>query len=198
MTDDMDRPWQVSLDLPTTWFGLTCDEETDRAQVPAAVQARLREEPDLGAGDAMVDVLLGWSASAASLGAAAAAMRWARDETFGMAMATLMLRRLERDPGSLETELQRLRPMLAKQTPADEFAPRVTEVALASGQALRMEAVRQPSDGSQPLRLVIEYWLPMEDIDLVQMSFGTSNLALADELSTEFEFVASTLAVEPT
>ena len=42
------------------------------------------------------------------------------------------------------------------------------------------------------------YWLPISDADLVQMSFSTSNLALASELAAEYEGIAQrlTIAVE--
>ena len=35
------------------------------------------------------------------------------------------------------------------------------------------------------------YWLPISDADLVQMSFSTSNLALASELAAECEALPS-------
>jgi hypothetical protein len=196
-----DRPaWQAQLRLPPVWFGLTCDQAVDRAQVPPQVDDYIRHMTStkkwqirkLRAG--MVDSLLSWSAGAAGLGAEVAAMRWDEDETFGMGIATLMVRRLERDRGPVVNELETLRPLLAKETPTDEFPPRVADVALAIGPGLRMEAVRQPSDvNGQPrhLRLVVEYWIPVDDVDLVQMSFATSNLALAPVMTEEFEVIAT-------
>jgi hypothetical protein len=196
-----DRPaWQAQLRLPPVWFGLTCDKAVDRAQVPPQVDDYIRHMTStkkwrirkLRAG--MVDSLLSWSAGAASLGAEVAAMRWDEDETFGMGIVTLMVRRLERDRGPVGPELETLRQMLAKESPNDEFPPRVADVALAIGPGLRMEAVRQPSDvNGQPqhLRLVVEYWIPVDDVDLVQMNFATSNLALAPVMTEEFEVIAT-------
>lgn len=187
----------VSLDFPPGWFTLQCDPEIDRELVPAAVAARLAVDSGIGAQDAIVKVLLGWSQTAADEGAFLAAMRWVRDATFGMGVATLTVRAFARDPGTVAAELERLRPLLAEVTPADEFPPRLQAEQLPVGPSLRMEAVRRPSAPSTPLRLVIEYWIPLEDAGgapgTVQLSFGTSNLALADELSSEFDLIAFSL-----
>jgi hypothetical protein len=193
-------PWQVRLALPPVWYGLSCDPVIDRQQVTAEVDDYIRglahpekwHTGDLRAG--MIESLLSWSSGAAGLGGEVAAMRWDDDETFGMGIATLLVKRLERDGGPVEGELEALRPLLARQLPNDEFAPRVADVMLGVGPGLRMEAVRQPPDiggQAQHLRLVVEYWVPVEDADLVQMSFGTTNLALASVMTEEFGFIAA-------
>jgi hypothetical protein len=201
-TQALRPPWELELALPQAWFHLTCDQAADAARVPVQVDAYLArlakpEEWDIPTlRDGMTAAFLGWSSGAARQGAEAAAMRWDQDEDFGMGVATLMVRRLVRDPGPGDAELQRLRPMLARQLPSDEYAPRVHDVTLAVGPALRMEAVRQPPDidgHPQHLRLVVEYWAPVEQIDTIQMSFGTTNLALGAVMADEFETIATNL-----
>jgi hypothetical protein len=195
-------PWQVDLAVPPWWFTLTCDPDIDSVQVPEQVDERINREPALQPfRQGMIDSLMQWSASAKGLGAELAAMRWDQDDTFGMGVATLMVTRLMRDPGPPDDELNRLRPMLAEVLPSDEYPPRITDVTLGVGEGLRMEAVRQPPDvdgHNQPLRLVVEYWIPVEDVDLIQMSFGTNNLALAADMSEEFELIARNLGYDTT
>jgi hypothetical protein len=41
------------------------------------------------------------------------------------------------------------------------------------------------------LRLVVEYWIPVDAVDLVQMSVATSNLALAPVMTEEFDVIAT-------
>jgi hypothetical protein len=53
---------------------------------------------------------------------------------------------------------------------------------------------RSRSDGAvtvRHLRLVVEYWIPVDAVDLVQMSFATSNLALAPVMTEEFDVIAT-------
>jgi hypothetical protein len=205
MVPPLRRPWQIQVAMPTNWFGLNCDPTLDRAEVAAQIDEYIsnlnnrRKWRIRKLRAAMTKSLLSWSDAAGQLGAEFAAMRWDVDQASGMGLATLMVRRMERDPGPVTTELERLRPMLAREEPSDEFAPRINDVKLNVGPALRMEAVRRPAGDDQRRqepRLVVEYWVPAEDIDLIQMSFGTSTLARGGEMTPEFDLIATNFSYQ--
>ena len=68
---------------------------------------------------------------------------------------------------------------------------------LGIGRGLRMEAVRRPSDidgEPQRLRLVVQYWVPVEQDEVVELVFTTSNLGRAGELAAEFQVIAENLS----
>jgi hypothetical protein len=194
--------WKIELETPPEWFSLVGDRAVDEAEVSRRVASRVKADRSLKVyGQAMAEAALEWSDVAATQGAAFAAWRWGLHPTFGFAMSSLLAHRLQRDPGPAEDGLAPLAELLGVERPSDEFPPRIDEVQLRMGRAVRMHAVREPPpEEGQPqhLRLVVEYWLPLWDADLVQMSFTTSNLALASELAAEYEGIAQrlTLAVE--
>lgn len=105
--------------------------------------------------------------------------------------------RLSRDPGAPEASLDHLRAELATELSIDEYPPRVEAVQLGIGRGLRMEAVRRPSDidgEPQRLRLVVQYWVPVEQDEVVELVFTTSNLGRAGELAAEFQVIAENLS----
>ena len=196
-------PWRIDMGLPPTWFSLTCDIGVDREDVPEQVAERIARQPELAPSRVgLIQTLLDWSATAADLGAVCAAMRWDRDATFGVGVATFVAQLDERDPGPVDTELSRLGVLVARRHPDDEYPPRVAEVELATGRAVRMEAVRQPpaeEDGrTHPLQLIVRYWVPLAGTSTtLELNFSTDNLALAAPLTAEFDLIAAGFELSP-
>ncbi|HEX9545934.1 MAG TPA: hypothetical protein VF942_01280 [Acidimicrobiales bacterium] len=109
------EPWEIDLQLPPGWFALSCDEATDRKEVPAKVARALRSTRLAATRKGLVGALLDWSTSARELGAACAAMRWQEHPTAGLGLASLMIKLFEREPVDVDKELARLRPALSEQ-----------------------------------------------------------------------------------
>ncbi len=195
-------PWETSIALPPMWFHLPLVPGRDEEDVEAQVDARIGEDPNLAAArQLLIDMLLGWARHGRQAGAAFGGMRWEDHPRFGVAMATFLAHRLEQDPQPVERALVGLRELLAPPLAFDQFPPRLAEVDLACGRALRLEAVRDPTiDPAQPeaVRLCVQYWIPIDNTaDLVQLDFSAANLALAHELSAEFDAIAASFSFAP-
>lgn len=90
-----DRPaGQAQLRLPPVWFGLTCDQAIDRAEVPAQVDdyighmTNTKKWRTRKLRPGVVEPLLSWSAGAAGLGAEVAAVRGMRTRPSAWVIAT--------------------------------------------------------------------------------------------------------------
>ncbi len=189
-------PWETYISLPPQWFHLPLVPGRDEDEVASQVDARIAEDPNLvAARQLLIDMLLGWAHHGRQSGAAFGGMRWEDHPRFGVAMATFLAHRLEQDPAPVDQALQTLRELLAPPLDIDQFPPRLAEVDLPCGRALRLEAVRDPTtDPAHPeaLRLCVQYWIPVDaSADLVQLDFSAANLALAHELSGEFDGIAA-------
>jgi hypothetical protein len=199
---DAVEPWDTSISFPPLWFHLPLVPGRDEEDVDVQVDARIVDEPSLGpVRQMLVDMLLGWARHGRQAGAAFGGMRWEDHPTFGVAMATFLAHRLEQDPQPVADGLAALRQLLAPPLAFDQFPPRLSEVDLPCGRALRLEAVRDPtSDATHPeaLRLCVQYWIPVEaSADLVHLDFSAANLALAHELSEEFAGIAASFSFTP-
>jgi hypothetical protein len=186
----------VYLALPPTWSYIACDEEQAAVDVPAQVDARIAEEPELAVyREAVIGPMLGLSRTvAATPGGLFAARRW--DMVGGhLVMGTLIAKLLGRPEGPPGEELDRLRSFVATPSGLDHVPPRLERVTLRTGEALRVEALRQPPDiGSekQPLRLVVEFWAPLQDdLGTVKLSFSTACFASAPLIVSELDAMAA-------
>lgn len=199
---DAAEPWETSIAFPPLWFHLPLVPGRDEDEVAAQVDERIAAEPDLAfARQELIDMLLNWASHGREVGAAFGGMRWEDHPRFGVAMATFLAHRLEQDPAPVDQALATLRELLSPPLDIDQFPPRLAEVDLPCGRALRLEAVRDPTtDPARPeaLRLCVQYWIPVDgSADLVQLDFSAANLALAHELSGEFDGIAASFEFMP-
>lgn len=197
--------WDGDVSLPPEWFNLTLDRRQDAAGVDAQLAERIQRQPELApAREILRQMLLSFADDGRALDAGFGAMRWEDHEFLGVVSATMLVHRLERDATMcVDDNLAELSALLSAPIPSDQFSPRVDEVALTCGRALRMEAVRgattQPTEEAGQgslLLLSVQYWIPMVgSADLVELSFTSSNLLAAHELSEEFAGIAESLAI---
>jgi hypothetical protein len=198
VSDDVLR---LGVSLPITWVNLTLDAATERDDVAQQVDDRIATEPELApARAALMELCLGWAASARELGARMAAIRWDEDPAFGVAMATMLVFRLERSSsGPVEAELAALAGRLTEPLGNDQRPPVVDRVDVPIGQAMRVDAVRDPTPAgapSEPLRSVIQYWIPVAGrADLLEIEATTANLALAPAIAEEVEAIVETMTL---
>jgi hypothetical protein len=196
MTDSL----PLTFDLPAMWCLLSLDPAHDAVAVPAQVDERINGEPDLAPSrQALIDLFLGWAESARRLEAGLAAMRYEEHATFGLAMATLLVYRVARDPRrSIEEELDGLRDELSAAQPNDQYPPHLEVLDLPMGRSLRLDAVREPAtDAAEPeaLRFVLQHWIPLGGRGCtLEFEATTSNLALAPDIAAEVDAIVASVA----
>jgi len=191
----------LELDLPAMWCPLSLDVEVDALRVPAEVDQRIADQPDLApARQALIDMFLGWAESARGLEAGLAAMRYDDDAEFGMVMATLLLFRILRDPERpIEEDLAALREGLTPAQPNDQHPPRLREVDMSLGRCLRLEATRDPTEDPtrpQAPRFVLQHWIPLSGRNVtLQFESTTSNLAYAPYIAAEVDAIVASVTL---
>ncbi len=194
-------PSGIRVKLPPKWFalGLAGNEDTGAAGVARQVDQRISLQPELRVfRQAMIDPLLSLSGNLARQpGRLFAALRWDK-EGASLIMATLIVTRYRREPMPLLDALESIAGLVATRQRTDEFDPRVSRRSLQLGEAVRMEALREPEpkEGArQPLRLVIDHWIPVAGATAtIKVACSTASLAYASFLVPEFDAIAASIS----
>jgi hypothetical protein len=193
--------FDASLSLPEGWFLAQPDPALPELSIPAQVNAHLKHRRDLRRyRQLIIDAVSSYGRSCSAAGAAQSAVRWdlTRDKRQDPLFAYMEIERFDEDfNGPLDERLTRWHKTLDEGDPQDEVPPRTAIVDLDAGPAVRREFVR-PVGSDNVLRLVVEFWLPVDDTDTIfNLQFSTSNLAAASVMVPEFDFIACRLSLDP-
>jgi hypothetical protein len=187
------------LSLPAKWFLAQPDPSEPSTAVAAQVDRQIEQRRDIKRyRQLIIDAVSDYGRSCSEAGAVLSAVRWdvTEDKRQDPLFAYLEVDRFDQDQTEpMEQRLARWQAKVTEAHPDDEVPPRVELVDLDAGRAVRREFVR-PVGPHQTLRLVVEFWLPVDGTDSVfNLQFSTSNLAAAATMIPEFDFIARRLVL---